>query len=77
MANPYLIQAIYGPKPTIPSLGNSNGEREVSAPASRPLSLIERLYGIQKPVEVQVVSSGASLMEPRNHTAHIDTAQLR
>jgi hypothetical protein len=76
MANPYLIEAIYGPKPIIISSGNSHGPREASIPASRPLSLIERLYGIQKSVEERVVSRGASSMELRSHIAHIDTEQL-
>jgi hypothetical protein len=47
MANPYLIQALYGPKPPAPAAsdtGESNGNL-VPAPALRPLSLAERLHG--------------------------------
>jgi hypothetical protein len=53
MANPYLIQALYGPKPTPPANGNNrpdNGKPitvSASAPALtlRTLSLSDKLYG--------------------------------
>jgi hypothetical protein len=48
MANPYLIQALYGPKPPASATGDTgvSGGNPVPALALRPPSLAERLYGM-------------------------------
>jgi hypothetical protein len=60
MANPYLIQALYGPKPTAPTAFNveaSNDNRQLApalTPPSHPLTPAEKLHGkdvLQKAVK--------------------------
>jgi hypothetical protein len=47
MANPYLILALYGPKPTAPATATNACEAENDQPALQPrtLSLAQQLYG--------------------------------
>jgi len=52
MANPYLIQALYAPKPAVRCADDAEAGIP-NSPASRPLSLVEKLYGRQSTPNVE------------------------
>jgi hypothetical protein len=45
MANPYLIQALYGPKPAAPTTNARGADNDQPTLQSQTLSLADKLYG--------------------------------
>lgn len=63
MANPYLVQAIYGPQPTTPTMDDAKDASSITEAAAVSTSpytagaLIETLYGEQRPADAPTSDS--------------------